>query len=96
MNANSSLVALVVILGSAKLAAWVVQLADELLDRFTPKVKVAYKRWAGNRALRRALANAKPASPAEKRAMREGAEQAIAAFRRAEAALIQARREMAV
>jgi len=94
MTSHATLVALLVVIGSATLAAWIVKLADELLDRFMPPIREAMRRRANTRAFQRALAQAQPASPAEKRAMREGAEAAIQAFRRAEAAVLQARREM--
>lgn len=94
LTPSATLVALLVILGSATLAAWIVKLADELLGRFLPPIREAIRQRANNRALQRALAQVEPATPAEKRAMREGADAAIQAFRRAEAACLQARRQM--
>ncbi len=92
-NLNPNFVLMLAIVGFATLGAWIVRMADELLDRLTPRVKAAWARHQQNQAIARLVKNARPKSPAEREAMANGARAAIAAFARAEAAFLEARRD---
>lgn len=92
-NLDPNLILMLAVVGFATLGAWIVRLADELLDRLTPRVKSAWARRQQNRAIARLVKNARPKTREEREAMQNGAHAAIAAFARAEAALLQARRD---
>lgn len=91
-NLNPNIVLLLAIVGFATMGAWIIRMADELLDRLKPIAKAAWARHKQNRSIARLVKNARPKSTAEREAMQNGARAAIAAFARAEEAFLQARR----
>ncbi len=83
MNPNITLLLFAAVTGLALAATWALSKADELLGRMVHWFKRTLQNWDREQALQRNL-KARPASPAERRAMEQGAHEAFAAFARSE------------